>query len=343
MDKSKIQKTIESFFAVILIISFLILPFHQTFALDAKYTPKQTIEDLKKKYIPKAKKVGAEITKNIKQEAKDKAKGAESYLSELASYELNINNITEAIPAVIGCTGIVNKVEKRLTSMLSPSSKSPSNYVYGTGASKPTEVDGQVPGQEFFGDGYQNVPTTEASAGKIATNTKSADEKLAQDKLREECINGIAFSLAKIHLNKITDITVNWINSGFEGDPLYVRDRESYFKSLAEGNLTSLVGPIADVNNKLIYPFGRDVARTIINAQKSTYESRARSTLQNSLREGATVEDFANDFGAGGWDGWFSMTQNDQNNPLGFSIMTSQELSDKITRDQENARWSGSG
>lgn len=348
MDKHKIQKIISSFVAVILIISFVFAPFEHVFAADtqaysssssgSKYKPLQSFQKLKEKYVPKKiRDAESKVKSAIKQEVKDKAKGAESYLSELASYQLNISNITEAIPAVIGCTGIVNKVEKKLTSMLSPSSKGQGN-VFGTGASKPTEVEGQVPGQEFFGDGMQVVSVGETHASSIKDNTAKNAELEAQAKLREECINGIAFSLAKKHLNKITDITVNWINSGFNGDPLYVRDRESFFRSIAENNLNSVVGSISDVNNRLIYPFGREVARNIINAQKSTYESRARSTLQNSLRDGATVDDFANDFGAGGWDGWFSMTQNDQNNPLGFSIMTAQELANKINKETEDAK-----
>ena len=45
---------------------------------------------------------------------------------------------------------------------------------------------------------------------------KKLNEKGAQEKLREECLNGIAYSLAKAQLAKMTQTTVNWINSGFK-------------------------------------------------------------------------------------------------------------------------------
>jgi hypothetical protein len=56
------------------------------------------------------------------------------------------------------------------------------------------------------------------------------------------------------------------------------------------------------------------------------------------LKPGATTDSFATDFSQGGWNGWFSLTQNPQNNPLGFSILASQELADKTSAKQEDAK-----
>jgi hypothetical protein len=267
-----------------------------------------------------------------------------TYLGDSNSYNLNISNISEAIPAIIGCTGIVNRVQSSLTNLLNPGNTTPlsGSGVLGTGASKPTETfptDNEVNGIIESTDSVSvNSKVANDNTGKTASETADINKKQAQEKLREECINGIAYSLAKAQLAKMTQITVNWINSGFDGDPLYLRDRDSYFQSIADGELTKLIGPIASIRNQYIYPFGRSVAKSLINSQKSTYESRAQSTLSNSLRDGATTQDFANDFSVGGWDGWFSLTQKDQNNPLGFGIMTSQELADRINNNVENAK-----
>ena len=35
---------------------------------------------------------------------------------------------------------------------------------------------------------------------------------------------------------------------------------------------------------------------------------------------------FNNDFGVGGWAGWLAMTQIPANNPVGFAMLTQQEL-----------------
>ena len=51
--------------------------------------------------------------------------------------------------------------------------------------------------------------------------------------VKEACLDALAVSMSKSVLRKITESTINWINSGFEGDPLYVRDPESFFKGIA--------------------------------------------------------------------------------------------------------------
>lgn len=292
---------------------------------------------------------------NKKNSGSDDPTGNASFLGDTNSYKLNISTISEAIPAVIGCTGIVNKVQSSLSGMLG--SGNTSTGVISQGGINPTgnyKSSGSG-GVESYGyddqgnatsstdtdfsslSGSQNVPVAEDNSGAIKESSEQIKKREQEAKTREECLNGIAYSLAKAQLAKMTQITVNWINSGFEGDPLYIRDRESYFQSIADGQLLSLVGPLASIQNQYIYPFGRSVARSLINSSKYNYETKASSTLYKSLKEGSTTQDFANDFSVGGWDGWFSLTQNDQNNPLGFGIMTSQELADRINKKQETA------
>lgn len=272
----------------------------------------------------------------------------EAYLQDRTNYNLNIGNIAEAIPAVIGCTGIVNKVQNSLSNFVGSGNKASSVVQNGATGSfdsshessghlnnSNSEIEGAGTSNTGFG---QEVPTTEKSAIAIKESVAAQEKLKQQEKTREECLNGIAYSLAKAQLAKMTQITVNWINSGFNGDALYIKDRNSYFQSLADGQLLRMVGPLANIQNRLIYPFGRDTATTIINSRKYGYEDRAQSTLQNSLRSGATTEDFANDFSVGGWDGWFSLTQNDQNNPIGFGIMTGQELAKRISQEKEDTQ-----
>ncbi|MDQ5971198.1 MAG: hypothetical protein QG566_144 [Patescibacteria group bacterium] len=353
MLKLKIQKIIASITLCSFVFTTILFPLNEIFAAGP-YIPEGT--DL------------SEYTKSTTT-GEDNTGGGQDLNSSWFKdsggnrtnpYSLNITSISEVLPAVIGCTGIVNKVEKSLNSFLNPSEKSAPDKTYGDETPitpKDLEIELKKGNQYGQGGGWGDSPdedstfpaTPEINAVPIdskiiAANTKEAADKAAaieqkekEAKLRQECIDGIAYSLAKAQLAKMTQTTVNWINSGFNGDPLYIRDRESYFQSIADGQLLNLVGPLASIENRYIYPFGRSVARSIINSQKSTYESRAQSTLDRSLRDGATTEDFANDFSKGGWDGWFSLTQNDQNNPLGFGIMTSQELADRTAEKTNTA------
>lgn len=346
MGTIKTQKIVAGLIMVTFIFSSVVVPIHTVFSAGP-YDPDPTFDP--SQYIQGG------TTKNTNTAGTLNGTGSE-YLGDTNTYKLNMSTISEAIPAVIGCTGIVNKVQNSLSGMLGSGNQSTGviskgkvtptgNYKSdGAGGIESYGYDDQGNVTSSTGDADfssinmgQNVPVDESNSKQINENTEEIKKREQEAKIREECMNGIAYSLAKGQLAKMTQITVNWINSGFDGDPLYIRDRESYFQSIADGQLLSLVGPLASIQNQYIYPFGRSVAKSIINSQKSTFENRAQSTLQNSLRDGATTQDFANDFSTGGWDGWFSLTQNDQNNPLGFGIMTSQELADRITRKQESA------
>lgn len=263
------------------------------------------------------------------------------------AYTFNIQNISNVLPAIVGCTGIVNKVKKYLSNTFDNNSSELTNDLKTLKSDTGNYKAGWDTGEVDF-DGFneglfsENVPVgdsaTQSNTEKNAAEAAKTAEEEKQKRIKDECLNGVAYALAKAQLASITNKTVNWINSGFNGDPLFIRDRESYFKSLGDQTLQSLLGPLASITNQSIYPFGQDFARAAILSTKSTFLNKSKSTLSNSLKPGASTEDFANDFSKGGWNGWFALTQNPQNNPLGFGILASQELSEKTDAKQEDAK-----
>jgi hypothetical protein len=339
MGKLKVQKIIASFTLGAFIFSTILFPLNQVMA--GVYDP-----------------TGIDLTQynlhNGSTTPSDESNA--NYLSDTNTYNLNLETVGTTMSAVIGCTNIVNRVKSGFSDLLNSGKKADTSVLGNTskpdvsnGSSGPTADKAKSSGGEQqsgsssgISAANQNVPVqidkgTFNNIENTKDNTKDTKELTEQNKLREECLNGVAYTLAKRQLAKMTQITVNWINSGFNGDALYIRDRDSYFQSLSDQELLSLVGPLASAPNRYIYPFGRSVAKSIIESQKSKFEDRAQSTLNNALRDGATTESFANNFSDGGWAGWLSLTQNDQNNPLGFGIMTSEELGRRTARKTENA------
>lgn len=53
----------------------------------------------------------------------------------------------------------------------------------------------------------------------------------------KECMDGIAWALAKTLLAKLTDSIINWINTGFDGNPFYIGDSGSFFKNVIKDEL----------------------------------------------------------------------------------------------------------
>ncbi len=190
--------------------------------------------------------------------------------------------------------------------------------------------------------------------------------KLRQDqatsKTREECFNGIAITLAKNQLTAMTRETVNWINTGFNGNPMYVQNITSLTNSIERNILEKGISQLGNTNKA--YPYGSSFSSSMIRGyntgarkygatnfldsltsdlayfitDKDSYYSSEpdnRTALEKAQHANNT---FANDFSTGGWNGWLALTQRDQNNPLGFTMQASQYLADRIAEQSQEKK-----
>ncbi|KND47994.1 MAG: hypothetical protein AB201_00105 [Parcubacteria bacterium C7867-006] len=135
----------------------------------------------------------------------------------------------------------------------------------------------------------------------------------------------LAYFAANIALKKISAQTVNWINSGFKGNPGYLTDPTQFFLDIGD-NVASdfLSGPKM---NMLCSPFNAQVRLALVKNYISQDEgnySCTLSTLKNNY------DQFIGDFSQGGWDGWFELTQNQSNNPYGAYLQAQISLSKEL-------------
>lgn len=134
-------------------------------------------------------------------------------------------------------------------------------------------------------------------------------------------------AIAKKVLEKITQSTVNWINSGFHGSPLFLENPDSFFKDIAKSEVKSFVDMFG--YDRLRFPFGRDFALSAINNYKSTLERNLSYSLSGVMNQ-QQAESFRNDFSVGGWNAFFINTQYPQNNYIGFQIMANEALARQL-------------
>ncbi len=173
----------------------------------------------------------------------------------------------------------------------------------------------------------------------LPVNTK--DGKTAEAAKKEKCWDAIGYAAAKTALAALTQTTINYINSGFEGNPFYIRDENSFYRSLANQEVYSFV---SELNDPEKYPFGPEIASSIATIygceddldKSSCFREAAVFTLVDDI--GENWEDFADDFSVGGWQGWLSMTQNPYNNPIGFNFEASRELNKRIEEKQSSIK-----
>ncbi len=126
---------------------------------------------------------------------------------------------------------------------------------------------------------------------------------------KENCTDSIFRAAARMVLAYITDSIIKWINSGFEGDPTFISNPKAFFKDVANEVSGQFIEQLGLAG--LCEPFRPQII--IALAQVPTFGQRYRCTALDVLDN---LEDFHNDFSNGGWAGWFTIIQ-PQNNFYG--------------------------
>jgi hypothetical protein len=141
--------------------------------------------------------------------------------------------------------------------------------------------------------------------------------------LAERIVDGFAMVLAQQIIDRMVQSTVKWAQSGFEGNPAYVTDPERYFTEIGDGVAGQFIAG-SDLGF-LCSPFQTQVrlALQVNYSRPSPFQCTLTDVVGN-------IEDFYENFEEGGWDAWFSMTQNESNNPYGAYLSAKIELDNRL-------------
>lgn len=235
-------------------------------------------------------------------------------------YKLSLKGVISSglLTNLVGCTGIVNKVSRVTVEFVQRKLKK--------------KVEDTATKSETQGQENSSVSSVDPLAIKKAKDAADkAEEAKAAESFNENCLKGIAITLAKNQLTAMTKYTMNWITTGFNGDPMYVRDVNSYMDSLTTGILKDELYVFGSIDNQKYYPYGRAYARGQIEAYKGsqdTYKTLVQD-LTNYIEPGATLESYSHNFLEGGWSGWRALTERPANNPLGFNLKAKENLEGK--------------
>lgn len=142
--------------------------------------------------------------------------------------------------------------------------------------------------------------------------------------LAERIIDGAAMAIAQTMIDRMVQSTVKWAQTGFNGNPGYVTNPTQYFANIADG----VVGQYIKSDPKLGFlcsPFQQTIKLSLID---DYYQSQPfQCTLTGVV---GNIDQFYNNFSQGGWDAWFTMTQNPTNNPYGAYLAARIDLQGQI-------------
>lgn len=178
--------------------------------------------------------------------------------------------------------------------------------------------------------------TTGATAGATATSATVETTSLGLQikDVAKEIGKQLLMTVARRFLQEMTKGTINWINSGFHGSPLFLENPESFFKDIAKYEIKTMVDMFGyDLNR---FPYGKDFALNTINSYKTQLGENAQYTLSKVMTDPVLLHNYQNNFNVGGWNAFLINTQYPQNNYLGFQMLATEALARKVQGTVQN-------
>ncbi len=161
-------------------------------------------------------------------------------------------------------------------------------------------------------------------------------------------LDSIGYCIINAVIEMLTQATIDWINSGFDGNPAFVENPEQFFKDIADTTAASFLQQVAKGTTgiDICQPFRLQIVTGLAGAGNTNrYANQAKCTLANigGAFQGSGVDFNYQDYTSGNsayggsLDAWWNVTQNDQNNPYGAYFMAQKELAKRLTVKQNTA------
>ncbi len=162
------------------------------------------------------------------------------------------------------------------------------------------------------------------SSGNNASNYQQ--EASAYSGSFTECIlRPLAQHMLISLIRRLGASTVEWVNSGFEGKPLFVTDFEGLLTDTADG----VIGKFIEGSELgwLCKDFSQQISLSLALKYSKPTREKFRCTLSDIANN---AENFLEDNGGRGWDNWLTLTTQPQNNVYGAYFTAQGELAQRV-------------
>lgn len=159
--------------------------------------------------------------------------------------------------------------------------------------------------------GAVNVATT-ASAG-FNSITSWATGSLW---LKENLLDGIGWAIAKRIVSSMVQSLINWINSGFQGSPMFLSDLKGFLLQVADEAIGEYISELGEIGSFICSPFRLDVQISVaLQYQQARSNGGNGQPAPTCTLSGIidNIEGFiSGTFSEGGWNDWFDITATPQ-------------------------------
>ncbi len=192
--------------------------------------------------------------------------------------------------------------------------------------------------------GVGSILSLIGGGGQVPTDPQTIVQQittLQQDtsilKTKETCLNRLSYTSSLITRAKMEDNIRNWLNTGNNGNPLYVTNMTDYISKQTENQTKLFISDLSKSNS----PYKNEAIKNIVN-EEQTKNANNTGVLNDSLPSiiGSTnaVKYRKGDFSAGGWKAWNALTQIESNNKFGHILATERLYQEGQDRAEEEAK-----
>jgi len=223
-----------------------------------------------------------------------------------------------------------NKIQKIISSILIVVILAPSLIVFST--PRKAEAQAGLPTTDILGNILKQInnvftlDTKVTSKSSLILQIREAGKAVLKETLK---------NLARRALAGMTKSTVDWINTGFHGAPLFLENPGSFFNDIAKSEVKNLVNIIGYDSSR--FPFGKSYLLGIIDSYKAQLSSNMEYSLSRVINDPAALTRYRVDFSVGGWDGLLLHSQYPQNNAIGADMQATVYLANKLKGTSQNA------
>ncbi|MDQ5912532.1 MAG: hypothetical protein QG568_747 [Patescibacteria group bacterium] len=201
----------------------------------------------------------------------------------------------------------------------------------------------------------QAVPIeSNSSADNLASIKSSSDANTSVNAIQQifgvsfgASFNGIAYCIVNGLITYIANSTIAWANSGFQGNPAFLENPETFFKTLADRTASGFISNLAynTTGINVCEPFRVDLSIALSESYANSRGTARQSNLSCSMDQlGQNFQNFANGGGIGGasidgyWSNWNQLRQ-DENNAWGTYIEAGEYLRAQVAVKENTAKF----
>jgi hypothetical protein len=152
----------------------------------------------------------------------------------------------------------------------------------------------------------------------------------------EASLDAITGCLVNKTIEGILNGTIDWVNSGFNGNPAFIDDPARFFGDIADYEAAAFLDELSGgiLCSHIDVQIRVNLAQ---NYNNQKYRYGRRCTLDDIANN---IEGFVSgNFEQGGWDTWLTYTQNPYNNYYGALPTLELDLDNQIAKKQAAAAW----